>query len=69
MSQKIRVQMKSGQSKTAYIKLPGHKPVPGAAFKTIRLESILSNYNGPMVNLDFNKAGTLIGIEILVLGK
>ena len=71
MSKKIRVQMKKGQSKVAYIKLPGYpkKLLPGVTCKTIGLEEIVSDYDGPTVNLDFNKDGTLIGIEILVMGE
>ena len=64
---KIRVQMRRGQSDTAYIKLPGHpdKPKFGIVCKTIDLVEVIANYKGPRVMLNFNKDGKLIGIEIL----
>lgn len=51
---------------TAYIELPGYRSEPGIVKKTIRIESIIAKYKGPMVNLCFNADGRLIGIEILV---
>ena len=63
----IRVKM-TRSKKTAYIALPGHPRglVCGCVAKTLRLGNIIKQYNGPDVNLDFDSAGKLIGIEILV---
>jgi len=64
---KIRVEMTSNDSDSAYIALPGYPEqlVPGVVAKTLELGDLIEKYVGPRINLDFNKDGTLIGIEIL----
>lgn len=64
---KIRVKVSGDESATAYIALPGHHgvPKPGIVSKSIRLEDLIKDFNGPRVVLDFNNEGLLIGIEIL----
>jgi uncharacterized protein YuzE len=68
LEKKIRVKMSSDYSDTAYISLPGDPKQPQYAIvsRTISLDDVLENFKGPRVNLDFNKDGQLIGIEILV---
>lgn len=65
---KIRVKMNGEDSDTAYIALPGypHQLQYGVVSKTICLDDVLDSFKGPRINLDFNKDGVLIGIEILV---
>jgi len=65
---KIRVKMTNDYSDSAYIGLPGYpeKPEFGIVSKTICLDDVLDGFKGPRINLDFNKDGVLIGIEILV---
>jgi len=64
---KIRVKVSGIQSGTAYISLPGcpEEPQFGIVSRTICLDDVVDNFKGPRVNLDFNKEGGLIGIEIL----
>jgi hypothetical protein len=56
------------ESDAAYIALPGHPEqlVYGIVSRTISLDDVIDGFKGPRVNLDFNKDGVLIGIEILV---
>jgi hypothetical protein len=65
---KIRLKMTNEYSDSAYVALPGHPEQlePGIASKTICLDDVLDGFKGPRINLDFNKDGVLIGIEILV---
>ena len=53
---------------TVYITLPGHpgRGAAGCVKKTIRLDSVLTDYDLPMLNLDFDENDKLIGIEVLV---
>ena len=57
--------------KAATVRLPAYKP--GTSTQMIRLDHLVKDYHGPMVNLDFNHDGVLIAIEIVVfdsdLGK
>ena len=64
----IRVKMTNEHSDAAYIALPGHPEqlVQGVVSRTICLDDVINEFKGPRVNLDFNKDGVLIGIEILV---
>jgi hypothetical protein len=64
-AKKIRVRVSGDESGTAYVSLPGHKAEHGIVSKTIRLDDLIDGFKGPWVNLDFNKDGVLIGIEIL----
>lgn len=50
----------------AYLRLPAHRGTgPGIVARTINLRSLLGDYEGPDVNVDFDAANVLIGIEIL----
>lgn len=53
---------------TVYVTLPDHPggESTGCVKKMIRLDTVLPGYDIPMVNLDFDEAGKLIGIEIIV---
>lgn len=53
-----------------YLKLSGYPdaPSPGIVVKTLGLETLLPDYKGSQVYLDFNESGELIGIEILERG-
>ena len=64
---KIRAKITGAESETAYIALPGYpsEPQSGLIAKTISLDDIFDELKGPRVNLDFNRDGVLIGIEIL----
>jgi hypothetical protein len=68
--EKIRVKLIGEDSHTAYIALPGSPKdlQRGSVSKTICLDNIVENFKGPRINLDFNKEGVLIGIEVLVFG-
>lgn len=63
----IRLKMKHPSSKTAYIALPGYPEEPeyGVVAKTIAIDDVISDYDGPQVNFDFDANGKMIGIEIL----
>ena len=64
--QKIRVKIDS-EVDAAYVYLPGfpERPQQGIVKRTITLDEVVADFKGPMVNLDFNEDGLLIGIEIL----
>ncbi len=53
---------------TVYISLPGHpgRGAPGCVKKVIRLDSVLTDHDLPMLNLDFDENNKLIGLEVLV---
>ena len=40
-------------------------PQQGIVKRTITLDEVVADFKGPMVNLDFDENGLLIGIEIL----
>jgi uncharacterized protein YuzE len=67
-NQKIRVTLHGEDADTAYIELPGHPGAgtPGCVSKTIRLDDLMKDFQGPMVNFDLDKSRRLIGIEIIV---
>ncbi|ASW01032.1 MULTISPECIES: DUF2283 domain-containing protein [Paraburkholderia] len=52
----------------AYLSLPDHpgKGSPGVVAKQISLHSIIKEYKGPEIYLDFDKNGVLIGMEFLL---
>lgn len=52
----------------AYLFLPKHpgKGKAGVTAKQIPLYSVIANYQGPEVFLDFDKDGVMIGIEFLL---
>lgn len=52
----------------AYLFLPAH-PSKGKGKivdKQISLRSVINNYKGPEIYLDFNQEGEIIGIELLL---
>ena len=66
---KIRVKLVGDDAHTAYIALPGYRNEKGIVAKSVRLDGVIADYKGPMVVLDFNKEGVLIGIEVLTFGS
>ncbi|EMO4163624.1 DUF2283 domain-containing protein [Morganella morganii] len=57
----------SSDGDMAYLFLPKHpgKGIPGVTSKQISLNSVISNYQGPEILLDFDKAGEIIGMEFV----
>lgn len=51
----------------AYLFLPKHpgKGVPGVTVKQYFLHSLIGNYQGPEIVLDFDKDGEIIGMEFM----
>lgn len=64
---KICVTLSGRNHEIAYIALPGHpaEPQGRVVARMVRLDQVIEGYEGPMVNLDFDAAGVLIGIEVL----
>ncbi len=50
----------------AYLRLPTHPGGTCEMSKSLRLVDLIGVYDGPDIVLDFDKNGTLVGIEILV---
>ena len=67
MNSKIELHPSVDDPKIAYVSLPRHpgRGQPGVVSKVLRLHEIIQGYQGAAVNLDFDKDGILIGIEIL----
>lgn len=63
---KIRLERRRNDD-VAYLYLPAHagKGAPGSVAKHISLSSMIENYRGPEVLLDFDKDGELVGLEFL----
>jgi uncharacterized protein YuzE len=55
-----------GDQDVAYLTLPGHpgQGTPSVVARQTRLRDLMA-YAGPDLYLDFDKDGTLIGVEIL----
>ncbi len=69
MADKVQYITKSEEGfDTVYITLPGHpgRGAAGCVKKMIRLDTMLTDYDLPMVNLDFDENNKLIGIEVVV---
>ena len=66
MKKFIRIKLVGEEARTAYAYLPGHRSLAGEVSKTLSLDALVEGYKGPRVHFDFNDAGELIGIEILV---
>ncbi|MBI0069023.1 MULTISPECIES: DUF2283 domain-containing protein [Snodgrassella] len=51
----------------AYLYLPKHpgKGISGISAKQVFLNSLINNYKGPEIILDFNKDGEIIGMEFI----
>ncbi|AOR63362.1 DUF2283 domain-containing protein [Pectobacterium wasabiae] len=58
----------SGDGDMAYLVLPNHpgKGKAGVAVKHIALRTIIENYQGPEIYLDFDSNGNMIGMEFLL---
>ncbi|WP_224653555.1 DUF2283 domain-containing protein [Pectobacterium versatile] len=58
----------SGDGDVAYLALPNHpgKGKPGVTAKQVALQSIIENYHGPEIYLDFDSDGNIIGMEFLL---
>ncbi|MEQ6970954.1 DUF2283 domain-containing protein [Pectobacterium polaris] len=52
----------------AYLFLPSHlgKGKAGVAVKQVALQSIMDNYQGPEIHLDFDSNGNIIGMEFFL---
>ena len=52
----------------AYLTLENHpgKGEAGATAKQVALHSLVENYRGPDIYMDFDHAGNLIGLELLL---
>ena len=60
------LKVSSDDEAVAYLRLPSHPGTrSGAVTRSISLRDLLGKYNGPDVQLDFDAANTLIGIEII----
>ena len=62
--------MSSGDADVAYVYLPSHPgrgedAAKGVVKRQIRLFDLIGAYSGPDLFFDFDKDGTLIGLEIL----
>ncbi len=65
--QKIRLEVSEDDQDVAYLVLPAHpgRGTPGCVSETKSLAEVIDGYKGPAIYLDFDKEGSLIGIEIL----
>ena len=65
--QKIQLEVSKDDPDVAYLVLPDHpgRGTPGCVSETKSLSEIIDGYKGPAIYLDFDKGGSLIGIEIL----
>lgn len=65
---KTKIKLESNKDgDMAYLFLPKHpgKSISGITAKQISLHSIISDYHGPEIILDFDKSGEIIGMEFL----
>ena len=63
---KFNLEVSEDDDEVAYLKLPGHPgAVPGVVKKTVCLRDLLTDYEGPDLNFDFDRNNNLIGVEIL----
>ncbi|MDG0803655.1 DUF2283 domain-containing protein [Pectobacterium polaris] len=58
----------SNDGDMAYLVLPNHpgKGNAGVAVKQVALRSVIENYQGPEIYLDFDINGAIIGMEFLL---
>jgi hypothetical protein len=62
----MQLEVSEDDEDVAYLRLPGHPGTrPGVVKKTVNLRSVLGDYSGPDLNLDFDADNVLIGVEIL----
>lgn len=67
MNNKIELHSSGDDPKVAYVSLPEHpgRGQGGIVKKVVQLYEVIDGYKGAQINLDFDKDGVLIGIEIL----
>ncbi|MAK65056.1 MAG: hypothetical protein CMF75_10020 [Maricaulis sp.] len=65
-SRSYRFHLSSMSEGPAYLYLPAHPrgSIPGLVSRSIRLSTIIPDYKGDEVNLDFDAEGRLVGIEV-----
>jgi uncharacterized protein YuzE len=63
----LRLVTYNGDHSTAYLELADHphEPTCGVVKKTVRVQDIIPDYDGPGMAIDFDEKGRAIGIEIL----
>jgi Protein of unknown function (DUF2283) len=59
------IEVERAGNDTVYIRIPTNLSTFG---KVVRIEDLIPEYKGPMVNFDFNSEGELMGIEVIVFG-
>ena len=63
MNNQSRLTFREAEPGTAYITVPcANREYQ----RTVRIEDIMEHYKGPMLNMDFNTAGELLGVEIVL---
>lgn len=64
---KMNLKISKDDAEVGYLYLPSHPGSDkiGISVKQIELASIIENYKGPDIILDFNSDNVLIGIEII----
>lgn len=67
MQSNIRFEPSTDDPDVAYVAMPDKPidPSPGIVKRSIDLASLVDNYKGPQILLDFDATNTLIGIEII----
>lgn len=75
IKRKIKLKISDHDPNVAYLTLPDHpgknaydrfdQKTEGFVSRTQEIKDLIPDYKGPDINLDFDKEGTLIGIEIL----
>ena len=68
MSSKNEIKLEcSADGDVAYLYLPKHlgNSIYGISTKQVLLNSLINNYKGPEIILDFNKDGEIIGMEFI----
>jgi len=67
MPQKLKLEISEDDDDVAYLTLPDHpgSGTPGVVARQVRLRDLME-FSGPDVHLDFDRNGTLIGIELLM---
>ena len=65
---KIDLKISEDDDEVGYLYFPSHprSGISGISKKQIELASIIKDYNGPDIILDFNAENVLIGMEILL---
>lgn len=62
----IRLRMPDGDYHTAYLELADHPhQIVDCVKRTVWLDELIPDYDGPSLTIEFNENGRAIGIEIL----